>query len=322
MKKIVIIAMMLFATVGITNLQFLEAKAPTQEAYVPPVYEGTLEGCEFGYEMFSYSLLAGQEIYAGVVTMSTDGEVLYLLVEGEFDLNAVHVYLYEEGSELPTKRPVPGQAPYVVEDIDGSLVELQIPLTEVSSYTLAVHVAFDEADEFTVSNVAGETAYAANEDAVFTGKGAWFYLVNFEVIECDVTPEEAPTLFIAAHAALTNSETAWALGDTSFIDAGISNKWGWFVDVNQYGTTTFDIYYGAGRNNLDAGTLIGTLTVEYFEEYVVVTYSLTEPLLEEAQLFVGFEAPTSGAPGSYDYKVENLGGVYETQFTVYFEDLI
>ena len=186
--------------------------------------------------------------------------------------------------------------------------------------TFAIHVAFDSDVEEDLYGVAGETAYAGDQGADFTGKGAWFYLVSFDVVECEIVVE-APVLYIAAHAALTNSETAWALGEYSFIETGISNKWGWFVSVDTYGTTTFDIYYGAGRNNLEAGTLIGTLVVEYSVDTVTVTYVLTEPLLEEIQVYVGYEFPTTSAPGQYDYKVEDLGGVFVQGVTVNLDDL-
>lgn len=322
MKKLFILTAMLFTIMGFTyfNSTQVFAKNLTTQTATVPVYEGEFDGFVNGYESYTYTLLAGQDIYAGEVVITTDGSSLFVTVNGVEDLESIHIYLYEQGQALPTKRPVPGQAPYKLENIDGTSATLELPLSVATEYVLAVHVAFDAiTEENPESTVLGETAYAANDEADFTGKGAWYYLIKFNVVKAPVV--EAPTIYIAAHAALTNSETAWALGETTFIEAGISNKWGWYIDLDQYGVTNFDIYYGAGNNNLNSGTLIGTLSVDYQEEFVIVTYTLTQPLLDEVQLFVGFEAPLTAAPGLYDYKSTDLGGVFEYQFTVLFADL-
>ena len=323
MKKLLLIAAFALFAVGASNVSAVAAKGnqTVTTTTITTVYEGSLlDYCVSGFEAYEYELLAGQSIDAGTVTITTDGEFFTITVNGLSIISDVHVYVYAEGDALPTKRPVPGQAPYKLENVNDTTASLDIPVGDGAAYTFAIHVAFTDVENDT-TGVAGETAYAADQDAVFNGKGAWFYLVAFNVVECVEEPVDAPVLFIAAHAALTNSETAWALGQYSFIDEGIGKKWGWFLSVDTYGTHTFDIYYGAGGNSLTAGTLIGTLTVEYELEQVTVTYTLTQPLLDDVQVFAGYEAPTTGAPGQYDYKVEGLNGVYTVSVTIQLSDL-
>ena len=322
MKKFFILSFFAFIALFVSNLEAVAAKGKAPLAtYEPTVYDGVeLDYCVTNYKAFEYALLAGQTLDAGSVIISTDGDYVTITINGLSLIDDVHVYLYGENDPLPTKRPTPGQAPYVLEDVNDTTAELMIPLNGETSITLAIHVAFTDDVDNDMYGIAGETAYAGDDDSVFDGKGAWFYLVGFDVIACETT-EPADVLYIAAHAALTNQETAWALGQYTFIDENISNKWGWFLSVNSYGTHTFDIYYGAGQNNLTAGTLIGTLEVEYTPEDVTITFVLTEPLLEEIQVYVGYTYPTTSAPGQYDYKVEDLGGVYEQGVTVNLDDL-
>jgi predicted ribosomally synthesized peptide with SipW-like signal peptide len=62
-------------------------------------------------------------------------------------------------------------------------------------------------------------------------------------------------------------ETAWAFGSNkysdSFIDLGISNKWGWVV-YYKVGSSDFTayLYAGAGQNDLSKGTVVGTVTIK------------------------------------------------------------
>lgn len=64
-----------------------------------------------------------------------------------------------------------------------------------------------------------------------------------------------------------DGETAWAFGgdeySDSFIDLGISNKWGWVVYYTVGAPDlTADLYAGAGQNDLSKGTFVGTVTIK------------------------------------------------------------
>ncbi len=325
MKKLLVVALLGLLFVSLAAFAPLSAKggpvASNEESVT--VYEGTLYACITGHEAYVYELIAGQHLDAGRVMISTDGEYFTITIEAYAMIDDVHVYVYGENDTLPTRRPTPGLAPYSLEDVQDTTATLLIPVGEGTSYTFAIHVAFAEVleDETDPTGLAGETAYAADEDAEFSGKGAWFYLVAFHIVPCNGNGEEAPVIYIAAHAALSNGETAWALGEYSFIDEGISTRWGWFLSVDTYGTHSFDIYYGAGQNNLESGTLIGTLLVEYTVDTVTITYELTEPMLEEVHVYVGYDYPTTASPGQFPYKLEDLNGAYTAVIVVPVEDI-
>ncbi len=324
MKKLLTLAVLGLMFVSLAAFSPLAAKGKTaSEEESVPVYEGTLFACITGHEAYVYELIAGQYLDAGRVIISTDGENFTITIEAYALIDDVHVYVYGEGDPLPTRRPVPGQAPYMLEDVQDTTATLVIPVGEGTAYTFAIHVAFAEVleGEIDPTGLAGETAYAGDEDAEFTGRGAWFYLVAFHIVPCDGNGGEAPVIYIAAHAELSNDETAWALGEYTFIDEGISTRWGWFLSVATYGTHTFDIYYGAGQNNLDSGTLIGTLVVEYTEDTVTVTFNLTEPMLEEVHVFVGYNFPTTASPGQFPYKLDGLDGAYTAVIVVPVEEI-
>ena len=87
------------------------------------------------------------------------------------------------------------------------------------------------------------------------------------------------------------SETAWAFGDEDaqpIWDFVRSNNWGWTNGPLSEGSYEFDIYAGAGQNDIERGTLVGTLHVEYEDGNVTVKYELEEGFfLGETHLWVG-----------------------------------
>lgn len=67
-----------------------------------------------------------------------------------------------------------------------------------------------------------------------------------------------------------------------------SNNWGWTNLIEEEGTYVFTLYRGAGQNDLDNGTPVGTLTVVFDGEFAKITYEVAEPYtLSEAHLWVG-----------------------------------
>jgi len=292
MKKVLVFVLMLVAVFGLGFINSVPvfakgAPAATTAPVVVPVYEGTFDGYVTGYESTSYALLAGQSIAAGTVVMTTDGTTLFVTVNGTYDLNSIHIYLYEAGQTLPTARPVPGQAPYKLENIDGNTATLSLPLSAATSYVLAVHVSFDAATSTSTSNVAGQTAYAANNTASYTGRGAWYYLVSFNVVKQPivVNPEY-----------VTRQETAYAyFGSTSIPfnqDASASNAWGWYTT---YQEGTFPVYAGAGQNDLNKGTLVGYITVSGTTVTFVPFDNVT---VLEQHFYIGGNIPTR-VPGRW-----------------------
>ena len=65
------------------------------------------------YGIFEYDLWAGKTISAGTVTITNNDSEFQITVDsnGGSDIGEMHVYVWNDLSEIPTKRPAPGQAP-------------------------------------------------------------------------------------------------------------------------------------------------------------------------------------------------------------------
>lgn len=112
-------------------------------------------------------------------------------------------------------------------------------------------------------------------------------------------------------------ETLFAIGNdaqsTCFIEDGF-NRWGWTIGPLEAGEYTFDLYSGAGRCDIDKGTLVGELNVNYDElagSLSVVYQILDGFVLNETHLYVGNDSYPIGnngnptvAPGQFPYQHE------------------
>ena len=84
-------------------------------------------------------------------------------------------------------------------------------------------------------------------------------------------------------------------------------RWGWTNGPLEEGEYTFDIYAGAGQCDLEKGTLVGELEVNFEESEVEITYSLDEGFsLDEVHIYAGSDEIPAGkngkltvAPGQY-----------------------
>ena len=107
---------------------------------------------------------------------------------------------------------------------------------------------------------------------------------------------------------LTNCETAYAYGGnfaSCFQNFGFSN-WGWTNGPLDPGEYSFDMMAGAGQCDLNKGTFVGTLTIEYDGAEVTVTYTMNEGYyLDETHLYVdcvpipNHNGRLTVAPGQY-----------------------
>lgn len=126
----------------------------------------------------------------------------------------------------------------------------------------------------------------------------------------------------------TGHETAFAYGGDyaiCFLDLGFS-RWGWTNGALVEGDYTFDIYAGAGRCDLNKGTLVGKLVVSYHNGTAVVIYKMTPSspyTMSETHLYVGNEKlPRDGngnptvAPGQYPYIHDPLADVTTDKYTI------
>lgn len=112
-----------------------------------------------------------------------------------------------------------------------------------------------------------------------------------------------------------------------FLELTIINadRWGWTngplaQDNIPY---SFEIYAAAGQCNLNAGTLVGTLTLIYDNDEAVVTYSMDAGFsLDEVHIYVGNDmlpkkknGDYTVAPGQYPHGAENLNGATSYSYT-------
>jgi len=104
-----------------------------------------------------------------------------------------------------------------------------------------------------------------------------------------------------------NCETAIMLGNNTFQDLGVGNRWGWahnYTDGD--GTFTFDVYAAAGQNDPDKGWLAGKVTVVVDGEDVAVTLTATNGVgFKEVHIYLEDDEPTTTAPGQFGNTYEN-----------------
>lgn len=306
-----------------------------------------------GWESSEYGLWAGQDNEAGTVYISNDNENFYITIDtnSSADLKEVHIYVYEDESALPDKRPTPGLAPYVEQNIFADSVTVTIPLTELvnlEDYYFAIHASLveDAVGSVDGSSLAGETAYAAGDDTPdYNGKGAWYYVVGYTlnaVIEYitenvyeDVTVDVEEDVYLDVYEEVIvpletvvdpkdlemGEETAWAYADpngqygNNFLDFGFS-RWGWSIGPLTSGSYEFPIYAGAGLSDITKGTLVGSLFVEYnaLVGTAEVEYVLDEGFyLGVTQIYVGNEmfAQNGGVP---TVAPGQLGNIHDLDF--------
>jgi hypothetical protein len=158
--------------------------------------------CSDGYKSQVFSLWAGQDNYAGSVTVSNDEDNIYVTYDTNesADLKEVHVDVYSTADAVPDKRPAPGQAQYKAENLYADAYTVTVPFADLGEtvgcgddYYVIAHAALtsddasddgEDADSMTSND--GETAYAGGSEPYDgKGKGAWFYVAEYTV-ECCV----------------------------------------------------------------------------------------------------------------------------------------
>ncbi len=140
------------------------------------------------------------------------------------------------------------------------------------------------------------------------------YYFNYCVQQCETPPPVC--------------ETAYAFGGSvanCFLNiSGVqSNNWGWSNGPIGAGSYSWPMYAGAGLCNIENGTHVGTLTVNYTPPTATVTYTAFDGyVLNETHLHVGNQIlPKRGnkfttAPGQFPYKHENLNGVTTDTYNI------
>ncbi len=175
-----------------TGTEVFASKGATTSSFGNPL--GEPSECSGNYRSRSYELLAGQKKSAGFVNVSTDGNFLYVTYDTNetADLKEVHVNVYTKATDVPTKRPAPGQAPYKAQNLFLDSYTVSIPLSDFNlqgadlcgfTFYVIAHAALTVDETGSEAN-AGETAYSGGNNNL--GKGAWFYISEYTV-GCDCT---------------------------------------------------------------------------------------------------------------------------------------
>ncbi len=126
-------------------------------------------------------------------------------------------------------------------------------------------------------------------------------------------------------------ETAYAKGGYVFARSPKANpedlpslrltqqQWGWAIKLTATGTTSYDIWAGAGLNKTANGEKVGTLTVYWDGTNATITYTMiTGYYLEEVHIYAKDIQPKKVAPGKFGYPTGgyNVGGVSNYSTTV------
>jgi uncharacterized repeat protein (TIGR01451 family) len=145
----------------------------------------------------------------------------------------------------------------------------------------------------------------------------------------DITDTDSATVTVLRNLCF-GDETAWAYGGRYAKPNWdyVNNKfWGWTNGPLSEGDYIFDIYAGAGQNDLTKGTWVGELHVSYHGGTVTVTYKMLvdDFYLGETHLWVGSDVlpkVTRGkstvytnAPGQFPYSAGFELGEYQTEWT-------
>lgn len=266
------------------------------------------------------TLFAGQTIDIGKVNVAVVNdaiEVTYDIMAADWELTEAQLWLGRVKEEMPQTRngnPKIGNFPFNAGDITGAtswtfvkpLSELGITNTNTcEDFTVffAAHASVRRVDA-NGNVVQTETAWGDGYRLVDRGSWATGFQIDFKCINEDVTggpSESCETAFAfggAANCFLSIDEDGDGNGDF--------NRWGWYIGPLSQGTTTYDIYAGAGQCDLTKGTNVGTLTVNYSGSTATVTYNMSGPyVMDETHVYVGSEilprknGDFTVAPGQY-----------------------
>ena len=254
----------------------------------------------------------------GTVTVGNDADFLYVTYDATSDLTQMRLYV---GQHLAVPNifydeydPITGEVHYYLSQFpfqyDGPATShmFTIPLTDVQSddgcFLIISHAVVDGI------KVTGSTNFKSM---------GWSF--DYCLQECNQQYD---------------CETAYAYGDEvahCFLDIPQvkSNNWGWSNGPIGEESYSWDIYAGAGKCDIEKGTLVGTLDVDYVGGTATITYNIdADYTLEETHLYVGWEILPrdkkdrfTTAPGQFPYSGETSytidglsGGIYVVAHSV------
>lgn len=311
MKRNLLFTMMLLVTFG---WYACEKEAPKQTADTH-----TLE-LRSSCGTTPWNLTAGQTLDVGTVTVENDATNVYItftLDDPDYPnacFGNLHVWVGNDLMNVPANKngtPIPGQFCSAdggdCFDATGlTTYTFTIPFTALSiadvyaacGLTLYV-VTHAEVDlDCTDTNTGHETAFGGPTPG---GGPRWWFYGTYTVC-CDFGPPPIPS----CQTAYAKGGYVWTTDKKSNPENLPSlrltrNRWGWAIKLTSPGTTTYDIWAGAGLNKTSNGSLVGTLTVDWDGSNATVSYNITTGCLDEVHIYAGDGSPTTIAPGQYGY---------------------
>lgn len=259
-------------------------------------------------------LMAGQNTLAGSVCVTMDDDsldVTYSTVDG-WGLDEVHVWVGDNLDDLPTNgggNPQVGLFPYGSEDLGGvTSYTVEVPLSDLGGELLCDTVYYLASHAVVSMDGEGEQTETAWGNGGPVGGNSWA-MVSEHSFECE---EDTDT---DTDGEGGSCETAFALGDTTLIDLGLTDsRWGWELGPVSESFST-PIYAGAGQNDLEKGTVVGLLVVVYDGSNLTVTYEMVDGwCLETTHLYVGDNHVDTISPGLYGNLHEDLGCVAQDTY--------
>jgi hypothetical protein len=261
------------------------------------------------------TLYAGQTIEAGTVEVQVVGEnlkVTYNTTNG-YELTEAQLWVGEYLADMPQNQagnPVIGGFPYGThvtgEDITGDTsYTISIPLTDLGgadyeaylcdkTYFVAAHASLRKDADGDGTYEETQTGWGNGPRFVEQGSWATYFSITF-------TCEGGDGDLVKG-----DPETAFALGDRTFVDLGLTkNRWGWVITVNKGDSETVAIYAGAAKNDITKGELVGTLDYSYDGSTLNVSFDMDYDSVEggwvmgETHVYASADQPTTIAPGQY-----------------------
>lgn len=255
--------------------------------------KGTYSECD----PISINIMAGQFTNAGTILVENDATNLYVTYHAleNWFFSEMHLYVGPfAGVSAKNGNPIPGQFPY--KKTFNTLVQDYTFIIPLSSITLDANKCLYIAAHSSMKNIVNgtvvrtETGWAG--DIKFPGKN-WATYFNYCLRTC--TNEDPP--------GETTCDTAYMFGNNTFNGLGLSEKWGWVTSYNNVvnGSYTYNLYAGAGQNDITKGYLAGTVTVNIQGSNVSVTINATHAgtVFTETHVYLSDTAPTTAAPGQF-----------------------
>ncbi|HEX8014087.1 MAG TPA: hypothetical protein VF465_02530 [Flavobacterium sp.] len=296
MKKIILIVAMALLTVYCTN-EPLSTEMQTEEAQKMDSSTLTSKGTYSECDPVSINIMAGQFTNSGKILIENDATNLYVTYSAlpNWYFSEMHLYVGPYANvPLQNGNPVPGQFPY--KKSFNPLVQTYTFTIPLSAITLDANKCLYIAAHSSMKNIVNgvivrtETGWAGG--IKFPGKN-WATYFNYCLRTCDPPPPPDGT----------TCDTAYMFGNYTFNSLEISEKWGWATYYNNVmnGNYTYNLYAGAGQNDITKGYLAGTVTIVIQGSNVSVTINATHPgtVFTETHVYLSDSPPTTAAPGQF-----------------------